>query len=274
MGVTRRDALKAGAIGAGAIGTGIVAAAGAGPALAQGAARTFVLVHGAWHGGWCWRDVAAILRAKGHRVYTPSLPGLAEHSHLLTTSINLDTHINDVANLFLWEDIENAVLVGHSYGGWPISGAVEKIGARVSSIVYLDAFLPSNGERGFDTTSAQFQAQLKDAVAKGEAGRPVPPASAFKVIDPKNVAWVQSKMTQQPVGVAMQPIALTGARDKIARKTYIRASAYPQPLFDKYLAQCKADPSWKTYEFKAEEAGHDVMVDAPQRLAEILLERT
>ena len=104
--------------------------------------HTFVLVHGAWHGGWCWRRVADILRARGHAVFTPTLAGLADKSHLMSASINLDTHIDDIVNLFRWERIADAVLVGHSYAGWPISGAIEKLEGKVSSIVYLDAFFP------------------------------------------------------------------------------------------------------------------------------------
>ena len=267
--LSRRLALKAAAAGAG---LATLAGTGTRGAMAQTKGRTFVLIHGAWHGGWCWGPTADILRAKGHKVYAPSLTGLADRSHLLSTSINLDTHITDIVNLFKWEDIDNAVLVGHSYGGWPISGAAEKLEGKISSIVYVDAFLPENGEKGIDTTSEQFRKALQEAVARGEAGRPVPPAAAFKIIDKKNIDMVAAKMTPQPVGLALQPIALTGARNRVAKKTYIRAAAYPQPLFDKYLAACKADKSWKTFEFQASEAGHDIMVDAPQRLAEILME--
>ena len=118
--------------------------------LIGGAPRTFVLVHGAWHGGWCWQRVATALQAEGHKVYAPSLTGLADRSHLLSNSINLDTHITDIVNLFKWEDLRNAVLVAHSYGGWPVSGAIEQLLDRVSSIVYVDAFMPADGERGFD----------------------------------------------------------------------------------------------------------------------------
>lgn len=263
----RRHLLK------GATAMGVAAATmNAGPAQAQARSRTFVLIHGAWHGGWCWSRVSALLAAKGHRVYAPSLTGLADRSHLLSPAVNLDTHIADIVNLFKWEDLQDAVLVGHSYGGWPISGAIEKLLPQVSSIVYVDAFMPENGQRGMDLTSAQFQQQLREAVARGEAGRPVPPASAFRILDPKDVAWVAAKMTPQPVGAAMQPITLTGAREKVAKKAYIRTPAYPQPSFDAYLARCRADPTWKTYVFQPNEAGHDVMVDAPARLAQILEE--
>ena len=132
--------------------------------------------------------------------------------------------------------------------------------------------MPENGQKGMDFSSAQFQAALREAIAKGEPGRPVPKAEAFGILDPKNIAMVQAKMTPQPTGLATSPIVLTGARDKIAKKTYIRAAQYPQPNFDRYLAAAKADKSWRTYEFMATEAGHDIMVDAPRRLAEILME--
>ena len=123
-----------------------------------------------------------------------------------------------------------------------------------------------------DLTSEAFRKTLLEAIAKGEAGRAVPPAAAFKILDPKNVAHVQAKMTMQPTGLSSTPIVLTGARDKIAKKTYIRAATYPQPNFDKAYAACKADASWKTFEFAAAEAGHDIMVDAPLKLAEILMQ--
>ncbi len=265
----RRTLIKS-ALGAALATTGTTRIAAA-PAKAAAGPRTFVLVHGAWHGGWCWRDVATLLRAQGHIVHAPSLTGLADRSHLLATSLTLQTHIDDIVNLFRWEDIDDAVLVAHSYGGWPVSGAVEKIADKVRSIVFVDAFLPDNGQRVIDLNAPQFQQALKDAIARGEAGRPVPPVKAFGIKDPAKAAWVQAKMTPQPTGVATQPIALTGARDRIARKTYVRATGYAMPMFDSYLAHARQDPSWKTISLGASECGHDVMVDAPATLARILM---
>jgi pimeloyl-ACP methyl ester carboxylesterase len=236
------------------------------PALAR---RTFVLVHGAWHGGWCWRRVADLLEARGHKVFTPTLTGVADRSHLLSRDITLDTHIADIVNLFEWEDITDACLVAHSYGGWPTSGALEKIGARVSSFVLLDAFKPEDGQRGRDFSSGFSKVALEESLAKGEPGRKPPPPSAFGVNE-KDLAWVASKLTAQPNGVALQPIRLTGARERVARKTYIRATSYPQPSFDRALAECQADPGWRT--FVTDSAGHDVMIDAPEWLADVLLQ--
>lgn len=198
--------------------------------------KTFVLVHGAWHGGWCWRRVAELLAARGHKVFTPTLTGLGERSHLMSTSINLDTHISDIVNVILWEDLSNICLVAHSYAGWPASDAIERVFERVSSIVWLDAFKPENGQRGFDVSNEQVQAAIMAAIAKGEPSRPKPKAANFYV-NAKDQAWVDAKMTPQPVGVSMQPIRLTGARERVAKKIYIRAPVYAQPSFDKAYAE-------------------------------------
>lgn len=234
-----------------------------------GARKTFVLIHGAWHGGWCWRRVTDRLEAKGHKAYAPSLTGLADRSHLLSMDITLDTHIADVANLFQWEDLRDACLVAHSYGGWPCSGALERIGERVSSLVWVDAFLPQDGERGSDAASEFSRQALQEALAKGELGRRGPPAEAFGVIAEADRRWIDSMLTPQPNAIPMQPIRLTGARDRVAKKTYIRAPNYPQPAFDAALAACRADGSWTTC--VTTDAGHDIMVDAPDWLADILM---
>src|SRR5580698_7000937 len=111
---------------------------------------TFVLVHGAWHGAWCWRRVAAMLRRNGHDVFAPTLTGVAERSHLLTPHINVDTHILDVVNLMKWQELKDVVLVGHSYGGMVISGVAEKMEKSIASFVMLDAFMPENGQAVID----------------------------------------------------------------------------------------------------------------------------
>jgi pimeloyl-ACP methyl ester carboxylesterase len=260
---TRRGLLAAGA----SLGAATVAGS-ATQAGAQTAQKTFVLVHGAWHGGWCWRRVADRLEKQGHKVFTPTLTGLGERSHLMSPSIDLDTHVNDVVNVVKWEDLKGVCLVAHSYGGWPVSGALEKILDRVSSIVFLDAFVPEDGQKGFDFASDFSRKGTLEAQQKGEISRPAPPASAFHVNE-QDRAWVDSKTTPQPLALAFSTIQLTGAREKVAKKTYIRAPVYPQPAFDKYYAAKKADSSWRTYEVPC---GHDVMVDMPDRLVEILLE--
>jgi pimeloyl-ACP methyl ester carboxylesterase len=259
--ITRRAAFGAAALGATAL--------GAAPALAQANTRkTFVLIHGAYHGGWCWRRVADILEKNGHKVYAPSLTGNGDRSHLLSKDITLDTQITDIANLVIWEDLKDICLVPHSFGGWPASGALERIHDRVAAIVWLDAFRPENGEKATDTISPYSRKAMEEAVAKGEAGRKPPPAKTFSFSE-KDYAWIDSKLTQQPNGPAMQPIALTGKREAIAKKTYIRAPKYPQAAFDKALTECQADKTWQT--IVNDNTGHDVMIDQPEWLADVLM---
>ncbi|MGW0582764.1 alpha/beta fold hydrolase, partial [Streptomyces sp. NPDC002920] len=109
------------------------------PAAPIPARSPFVLLHGGRHGGWCWKHVAAALRQEGHLVYTPTLTGLGERAHLLSPSIGLDTHVQDLVAVFEFEDIQDAVLVAHSYGGMVASGAMERIADRVRSLVLFDA---------------------------------------------------------------------------------------------------------------------------------------
>jgi len=259
--ITRRSTLSAAVAG--------VAAFGVSEAMAQSHVRkTFVLVHGAWHGGWCWRRVADILEKQGHKVYAQSLTGNGDRSHLLSKDVILDTHIADIVNLVMWEDLKEVCLVAHSYGGWPASGALEHIHDRVASIVWLDAFKPEDGQKGTDFASEFSRKALEEAVAKGEPGRKPPPAKTFSLSE-KDYAWIDSKLTPQPNGVALQPIRLTGKREAVAGKTYIRAPLYPQAAFDKALAECKADRTWQT--FVNDNAGHDVMIDQPEWLAGVLL---
>ena len=127
------------------------------------AQSTFVLVHGAWHGGWCWRRVADLLTAKGHRVFTPTLTGLGERSHLMQAGINVSTHATDVVNVIKWERLANVVLCGHSYGGMVVSAVAEQALDRIGSIVFLDAFVPENGDSMADLTSQVVRDNLKTA---------------------------------------------------------------------------------------------------------------
>ncbi len=229
---------------------------------------TFVLVHGAWHGGWCWQRVADRLRGAGHKVFTPTLTGLGERSHLLRSGIDLKTHIADVVNVMKWERLEDVVLCGHSYGGMVISGAAEEMAPAIRSIVFLDAFVPQNGEAARDLTAPAVRELASAALQRGELAIPPRPAEAFGV-NTADRAWVDRLCVGQPIGTFTDKIALSGAHSRVARKTYIRAASYANPGFDRALAAARSDPSWRTYDVPC---GHVVMVDAPDRRAEILLE--
>jgi len=123
---------------------------------------TFVIVHGAWGGGWDWKHVDHLLTAGGNTVYRPTLTGLGEHSNLYTTNIDLDTHIQDIVNVILWEDLYNVVLVGHSYGGMVITGVADRIPGRIRHLVYVDAKLPENGEHSDSLMAKETVRVIKD----------------------------------------------------------------------------------------------------------------
>jgi pimeloyl-ACP methyl ester carboxylesterase len=229
---------------------------------------TFVLVHGAWHGGWCWQRVAGRLRSGGHTVFTPTLTGLGERSHLLRAGIDLKTHIADVVNVMKWEGLSDVVLCGHSYGGMVISGVAEALPQAIRSIVFLDAFVPRNGEAVQDLTGPAVKEAAQAALQRGDIAIPPRAAEAFGVNEADR-AWVDRLCVPQPIACFTSKIVLTGAVDRIARKSYIRAASYMNPGFDRALSEAQSKPSWRTYEVPS---GHDVMVDMPERVADILLE--
>jgi pimeloyl-ACP methyl ester carboxylesterase len=145
------------------------------PANAQPSPKTFLLVHGAWHGGWCWRRVSDLLEKRGHKVFAPTMTGLGERSHLLDVKINLSTHVTDIANVIKWEGLNDFVLVGHSYGGFVISAVAEQMREPIASIAFLDAFLPDDGQSLSDIASQPVREGIAAALQRGDnALKPVP----------------------------------------------------------------------------------------------------
>jgi pimeloyl-ACP methyl ester carboxylesterase len=217
------------------------------------------LVHGAWHGGWCWRRVSDRLISKGRYVTAPTLSGVGERSHLAGDSITLATHIADVVNEIQWKDLDGVVLVGHSYGGMVITGVAERLKERIVAIVYLDAFLPTDRE---SVTS------MRGAGAPPWPEPMVPPMPAARMrVNAKDAAWVDSKLTPHPSRCFNEALRVSGAHQAIGTKIYVRALDFPSPSFDVALERCRADKSWRTVELKC---GHDVMIDQPAELTAIL----
>ena len=233
--------------------------------------RPIVLVHGAWHGGWCWKRLSPMLRARGHEVYTPTMTGLGERSHLMSAMITLDTHIADIVNVFRWEDISDAVLVLHSYAGWPGSGAVEKLADRLHAVVYLDAFVPEDGQSNLEMQTPERLKIINGAIARCEWSRPVPKAADFAIENAADRDWVDAKRTPQPLGVTFSTIKLTGARDRVPVRAYIRGSGHGNAMFDTFLRKYENDPKWRTWDLPC---GHHIMLDMPEKLTEILGELT
>jgi len=233
----------------------------------QKSVSTFVLVHGAWHGGWCWRRVADLLTARGHKVFTPTLTGLGERAHLLSAAVGLDTHVTDIVNVFKFERLTNVVLAGHSYAGAVISGVAEAVADKISSIVFLDAFMPVDGESARDAWSPDQQKMRDEAAAKnGGVTIPAPPAAFFKVNE-KDQALVDSLMVPHPYKTFTDKARYSGARERIAKKTYAFSPVYNAPYFRANYERLQNDPAWRVFEVPC---GHDMMLDLPEETAKIL----
>ena len=228
-----------------------------------------MLVHGAWHGGWCWRRVADRLSAAGHRVFCPTLTGLGERAHLLTREVNLTTHIQDVVALLEAEELNEVVLVGHSYGGIVITGVAARAKARLRQLVYLDSAIVEDGESWSSAHSPQVQAERRKlAEPSGGVSMPVPKAEVFGLSDAKDLAWVQRRMTPQPFAPYDQKMHWGGPVGNGLAKVYVDCT---DPVYAGLAAakdRIRGKPGWP---FVALETGHDAMVSAPGELTQILL---
>jgi pimeloyl-ACP methyl ester carboxylesterase len=229
---------------------------------------TYVLVHGSWHGSWCWKRVRRALQAAGHDVHTPTLTGFAERSHLNSPDVNLSTHILDVVNLIRWEELSDVVLCGHSYGGAVISGATELIPERIRSLVYLDAFVLENGECVFDLIDPDQAEGMRQAASSIGEGWKVPPipAEVFQV-NSEDRGWVDAQCTPQSLACLEERLVLKGGLATVANVTHVRATGFEiGSPFGACHDRAKAK-KWKTTSIAC---GHDAMLDAPEELTALL----
>ncbi len=230
-----------------------------------------VLIHGAFHGGWCWRAVADRLRARGHRVYAPTLTGLADRIHLFSARVDLRTHVDDVTSLIVSERLDGCVLVGHSYGGNVITGVADRLRERVAEYVYLDAVVPPDDAtrwRWADfNTAAERAARLELIRTRGYGlFLPPPPASTFGIGDPGLAAEVDARLTPMPAGTYLEPIELSAGGSSGLRRRYIAAAAPAYDPMRAVVSRVRAG-GWRFDEIAT---GHDAMVTAPERLAELI----
>jgi pimeloyl-ACP methyl ester carboxylesterase len=232
--------------------------------------RTYVLIHGGGHGGWCYQRVAPLLRAAGHDVYAPSLTGLADRAHLLTPDTDLDTHITDVVSLLAYEDLTDVILVGHSYGGMVITGVADRAADRVGHLVYLDSATPSNGESLATHSKPFVDAQRPRMFTIDGVELIMAPSAALArflgITDPDDVAWVVERLTPHPWRTTTQPLRLTkeAALWKIPQ-THIVCTA-SLPIRDVERIEKVADGRlWDI------DTGHDLMLTEPRKTADLLL---
>jgi pimeloyl-ACP methyl ester carboxylesterase len=231
---------------------------------------TYILVHGAWHGSWCWKRVRGTLQSAGHNVFTPTLTGLGERSHLNSAAVDLSTHIADIVNLIKWEELSDVVLCGHSYAGGVIAGVADQIPDRIRALVFLDAFVLGNGESFMDIVPAEVAQALRDqakAIGEGWKINPIP-AQLLGVRDPRDVAWIDARCIPQPIATFEERIKLTGNFEHIRDIAYVfPTDRHPNLLVSHERAKAKG---WKIRTI--DNSGHELMIDGPQEVAEFLLE--
>ena len=232
----------------------------------------FVLVHGAWHGGWCYRETAAALRAAGHTVFTPTHTGVGERFHQSAENITLETHIRDVCGCIEWEELRDVIVVGHSYGGMVITGVADRMSERIRSLVYLDAFIPGHGDSLIGLLSkalvpevaAQFIGAFRGTALQDHSGLMQPiPAEMFNIAQ-ANRERVDRLCRPQALATFEVPLLLTGGGDKIANRLYILADGWDPSPFRYFAANCEKAAGWRVVKLPC---SHDVMVDMPKELA-------
>ncbi len=229
---------------------------------------TLVLVHGAWHGGWCWQRVAPALRRAGHEVYAPSLTGLGERRHLASRTVDLATHIEDVVALLEMEDLSDVLLVGHSYGGMVVTGAADRVARRISRLVYLDAFVPEDGRCLLEYVVPERAARMREEGERTGFVTP-PPMSLWGLTRPEDLSFVGPREVRHPYATMSQPIRLAG--ESALPRTFVYCSSPATGSFDQFAAKYRRDPAWRFHELKT---GHDAMLLMPEAVTRILLEET
>lgn len=217
---------------------------------------TFILIPGMCHGGWCFDELTEQLRDHGHRAHALTLTGLSERGHLLHGTVNLDTHLQDVTGMLAAENIHDAVLVGHSYGGMVITGVADRMPGRVTGLVYLDAMVPADGDSCWSLVTDRERQWYMDVTESGHAVRPLP------FFDPR--------ATAHPLASLLQPLRLTGDLARPLRRVYVYAAGWDgESPFTPVYERLREDPAWTTHTL---DSGHNLMREAPRELLEILLD--
>ena len=246
---------------------GALAARPAAPAALR--PKKFVLVHGAWYGGWCWDAVAQALRAQGHSVSTPTLPGLGEQAHLLSKDITLSTFITSIVNHIYYENLSEVVLVGSGFAGVVISGVADRIPQLLKNLVYVDAMVLESGQSVFEAQPAAVTRKRLEQVKRLGKGIaiPAPAASTYGVADPKTLAWLSERLTPQPVGTYQEKLVLKHPLGNGVPRIYVDCIVSPfEPLVE-VKKKLRQQTGWEFVELGTH---HDPMITEPQLLAEFL----
>ena len=227
---------------------------------------TFVIVHGAWSAGWAWKKMRPLMRARGHEIFTPTQTGLGERVHLAASSVSLSTHVEDTAAVLEFEDLSDVVLVAHSYGGMVATMVADRTPGRIRHLIYLDAFVPRDGESVAVLVGPEAAATMRAGAAAAGAGWQVPANPLPADTPPEDVAWITPRRKMQPVRCFEEAARLTGAVERLPRSYVYCRKAGPGDVFRQFARRAQAE-SWPYREL---DSGHNPHLNMPDTLADLL----
>jgi pimeloyl-ACP methyl ester carboxylesterase len=238
----------------------------------------FVLVHPAWFGGWCWKKLVPLLEEYGHSVHTPTLTGLGERSHLAHPGIVMQTHIDDVTSVLIYDDLRGVILAGTSSSGAVISGVADRVPERISQLVYVDGFVPQDGQAVFDLIPSQRQPAMETLVETEGFGWLLPRFAAqpweqfvrqaWQVTDEADLKWMLARLRPTPFGHFTSPVRLVNPGAEQLPRTYIRCRGWMHPGFDRCAQAARKDPRWRLLQLGS---NHLPYITSPRELAAVLL---
>jgi len=228
---------------------------------------TFLVAHGAWSAGWVWKKMRPLLRERGHELFTPTYTGLGERVHLASRDVGLETHIADILGVLQFEDLVDVVLIGHSYGGTVATGVADRAPERLAQLVYLDAYVPRDGQCQFDLLSAEIRARMHEAARTVGDGWRIPPNPVPLDTCDVDVAWVTPRRVMQPLRTFEQPVHLTGASERLPKSYIYCTRPAPGDVFRQFAERARSETGWRYFEI---DASHSPHVTVPTSLATLL----
>jgi pimeloyl-ACP methyl ester carboxylesterase len=233
--------------------------------MKSSAAKTFLVCHGAWSAGWAWKKMHPLMQSAGHRLVTPTYTGLGERVHLANPSIDLETHIQDVLNVIKYEDLGDIVLLGHSYGGMVATGVADRARDRITQLIYLDAFVPRDGQSLFDINEPGRQ-PMHDAAKKGDGWR-VPPMTPPPDTSPADLEWLTARRVDMPIKCFETKLKLVVGELTLPRSYIYATRITPGDTFGQFARCARSEAGWRYHEI---DASHSPNVTAPEALMALL----